>query len=80
MPRKTFTPEELLQRYEKEYIQQQQASLRWKLNHPDRYENYLKVYKKNYYLENKERLNALKTERRRQKRVQERAMMQCNFV
>jgi hypothetical protein len=80
MQRKTFTPEELIQRHEKECIQNKEASLRWKLNHPDRYEAYVQVYKKNYYLENKDRLNALKTERRRQKRIQERATIQCNFV
>ena len=80
MPRKIFTPEELLQRYEKECIQKTEATLRWKLNHPERYESYLNVYNKNYYLENKERLNKLTTERRRQKRLLERAAMQCNFV
>ena len=62
MQRKTFTPEELLKRYEKECLKNTEAVQRWKLNHPDRYEAYAKVYQKNYYLENKNRLNALATE------------------
>ncbi len=80
MQRKSLTPEELLKRYEKECLKNIEAVQRWKLNHPDRYGAYAKVYQKNYYLENKNRLNALATERRRQKRIQERATMQCNFV
>jgi hypothetical protein len=77
---KSYTPDELLKRYEKECLQNNQAVQRWKLNHPDRYEAYIKVYQKTYYLENKNRLNALTTERRRQKRIQERATLQSNFV
>ena len=46
MQRKSFTPEELLKRYEKECLKNTEAVQRWKLNHPDRYEAYAKVYQK----------------------------------
>ena len=78
--RKSYTPEELLKKHEQDYQRKKEHNINWRLNHPEQYDFFKTTYMKNYYQENKERLNALKTERRRQKRQEEHTPVQLIFV
>ena len=77
--RKSYTPEEIIQKHERDYLKRKEINLNWKLNHPEQYDLF-KNNMKTYYQENKERLNALRTERRRQKRQAEQTTVQLVFV
>ena len=79
MKRKSYTPEEIIQKHELDYQKRREININWRLNHPEQYILF-KNNMKNYYQENKERLNALRTERRRQKRQEEERVVQLVFV
>ena len=66
--RKSYTPEEIIQKHERDYQKKKEDNLQWRLNHPEKYDFFKNTYMKNYYQENKERMNAMTAERRRQKR------------
>ena len=69
--RKSYTPEEIIQKHVRDYLRKKEHNLQFKINHPEQYDFFKNTYMKSYYQENKERLNALRTERRRQKRQEE---------
>ena len=64
MRRKSYTPDEIIEKHERDYRKRREINLNWRLNHPEHY-NLFKNNMKIYYQENKKRLNALRTERRR---------------
>jgi hypothetical protein len=60
-----LTPEEILAKYEEIRVKRRASSLEWVEKNEDRYRANLNIY----YVNNKERLNARKTELRREKRA-----------
>jgi hypothetical protein len=60
-----LTPEEILAKYANIQAKRRASSLEWVEKNEDRYRANLKLY----YVNNKERLNARKTELRREKRA-----------
>jgi hypothetical protein len=60
-----LTPEEILAKYANIQVKRRASSLEWVEKNEDRYRANLKLY----YVNNKERLNARKTELRREKKA-----------
>jgi len=73
-PRKQYTPEELLEKYEKHLAMHREYNRQYRIDHPDKVEKYRNETAKKYYQANKERLNKMRTDYNRRKREQEKLM------